>query len=420
MKDNDRDRVNDRTRTGDSYRDNAGTTNNLVRLKDADDLKIVKHDSDVRGWPVLTSDNMEVGKVDELIVDTNAMKVRYLIVDLYDDYAADKIDHYLLLPIGAARLHEKDNKVLVSGIKTTTVLNYPVYRDTPITREYEQSIRGFFDRGGVMNSSSGAIAGTPGAVAGTPSNTIPSNTMDRPSAERTIVRTDEDHIHGNVSDRPRSMSNTDTPATGRTIIRTDEDHIYGHATNASDDVHGTTSRHDVESSHMQDPDRIGDDTRADTDSLSGRSDRLRGERREPLTGNKPFGTPNFSTPADFNERSQTSGLTPRTGSLENKEINMGPSGATKDEWDAQRPHHQEGDWNETSNLNSSTSLSNDAKRGSNMGNIENRPQYHTDRERLASPEHVTRRQGDPSTDDFYDHEHFDEEVFYVRRRRKED
>ncbi|AHM61207.1 hypothetical protein D770_14765 [Flammeovirgaceae bacterium 311] len=416
MKDYDNDRVNDRTHSGDNYREGTGTNSNLIRLKDADDLKIVKSDSDVRGWPVLTSDNMEVGKVDELIVDTNAMKVRYLIVDLYDDYAADKIDHYMLLPIGAARLHEKDNTVLVSGIKTTTILNYPVYRDTDITRDYEHSIRNFFDRGGIMNSSSGAIAGTPGAVAGTPPNT-----MDRPTTERTVIRTDNDHIHGNVNESPRSMDRTDSSATGRTIVRTDEDHIYGHATDSdavkptgnttTHDVHGATARHDVETSHMDSVDR----TRTGTISGEGVD-----PRRENLTGEKEFGTSNFTTGADFRQRTQTSGLTPRTGSLENKEINEGPSGTTKDEWDAQRPHHQEGEWNDTSNLNSSTSLSNEPKRGSNQGNIENRPQYHTDRERLASPEHVTRKQGDPSTDDFYDHEHFDEEVFYVRRRRKDD
>lgn len=410
MKEHEKDRVTNRTHGDDPYRNSQGTSN-LVRLKDTDDLKIVKEDPDVRGWPVLTADNLEVGKVDELIIDTTAMKVRYMVVDLYDDYAADKIDHYLLLPIGAARLHEKENKVLVSGIKSTTVLNYPVYRSAPVTRDYEHSIRNYFERGGILNTSTGPVPGSTSPTTGT-----------------TIVQTDEDHIHGHADrDSIRStgtrgpIPGSTSPMTGRTIEEVGGNNIHGHVGGTSStDVHGTTGRHDIESSHMENPDRMSDTTRADTDSILGES-RTGTEHRRSLTGEKELGTPNFTTGGDFRQRSRTSGLTPRTSSLENKEIVQGPSGETeKTEWDAQRPHHQEGEWNDTSNLNSSTSLSNEPKRGSTLGNAENRPQYHTDRERAASPEHVTRKPGDPSTDDFYDHDHFDEEVFYVRRRRREE
>lgn len=369
MKDHEKEKIGNRT-DRDNQTTNYTDTSNLVRLKDADDLKIVKDDPDVRGWPLLTADNMEVGKVDELIVDTRAMKVRYMVIDLYDDYAADKLDHYMLLPIGAARLHEKDNKVMVSGIKTTTVLNYPVYRNETITRDYERSLRAFFERGGTAAGATGT-AGT---------------SMDG----RTIVETEKGQIYGHATDRA-----------DREPVRPEENEIPG------------------ERGHLQNPDRMDDNARMETDTIRG--DRASGERyRTPDVGQKPFGQPNWSTPADFNERSQTSGLTPRTTNLENKELKQGPSGTEKTEWDAQRPHRQEGEWNETSNLNSSTSLSSDTKRGSNLGNAENRPQYKTDRERAASPEHVTRRPGETSTDDFYNHDHFDEEVFFHARRKRRD
>jgi photosynthetic reaction center H subunit len=343
MKEHEKDRTRNRT-SDDVYTHNMHGTNRLVRLKDLTDFKIAKGDPDVRGWTVNTSDNIEVGKVDELIVDTAAMKVRYLVVDLYDDYAADKIDHYLLLPIGAARLHEKDNTVMVSGIRTTTILNYPVYRNNEITRDYEYSVRSYFDGGGRAPSS--------GAMGGMRSDTM----------------SDQNHLRGNVS-------SSDTAG--------------------SPNVHGTSYRHDIESSHMQNPDRLDDTTRTDTDSLRG--DRVIGDRRE-VTGEKDFGTPNFTTGADFHDRTRTSGLTPRTGSLENKEINEGPSGTA-----------DRGEWNETSNLNSSTSLSNEPKRGSNQGNLENRQQA-TDRDRAARS----------TDDDFYTHDHFDEEVFYRVRRKNTD
>lgn len=378
MKEHEKDRTH-RTKSDEVYKHNMHGNSSLVRLKDLTDFKVAKDDPDVRGWTVHTSDNMEVGKVDELVVDTNAMKVRYLVVDLYDDYAADKIDHYLLLPIGAARLHDKDNRVMVSGIKTTTILNYPIYRGDDITRDYEYSVRNFYERGGIAPT-----AGT--------------TTTDRTSLHR------EDTVTN--------------PDMDRTIVRTDKDHIHGHA-DATPDVHGTTYRNDIESSHMQNPDRMDDINRADTDSLRG--NRPTGERRGTDVGNKPLGTSNRTSATDINERIQTTGLTPRTTNLENKEINQGPSGTHKTEGDAQRPHRQEDEWNDTSNMNSSTSLSNDAKRGSNLGNLENRPQYHTDRERAASPEQASRRSDSGASDEFYDHDHFDEEVFYrVRRRKREE
>ncbi len=390
MKEDEKDRVSNRSHSDDAYRNNQGTSN-LVRLKESSDFKIVKEDPDVRGWAVLTADNLEVGKVDELIVDTNAMKVRYMVVDLYDDYAADKIDHYLLLPIGAARLHEKDNKVMVSGIKSTTVLNYPVYRNNEVTRDYENSIRTYFDRGGIMNTT-GTMGGATSGVSGMPpmgttsTGTTTTYTTSDPDADRTIRQVDRDHIHGHVS--------------GDT---------------------STTRRDDIESSHGQGSSRMEDIPRTDSDPRDMGRSRTGDEHRQSLTGEKEFGTPNFTTGSDFRQRTQTSGLKPRTDSLENKEIIQGPSGSTeKAEWDAQRPHRQEGEWNDTSNLNSSTSLSNEPKRGSNLGNIENRPQYHTDRERAASPQQTTRQPGATSNDEFYDHEHFDEEVFYRVRRRRQD
>lgn len=425
MKEHEKDRVSNRTHSDDVYKHNKGG-NNLVRLKDTDDLKIVKEDPDVRGWAVLTADNLEIGKVDELIIDTNAMKVRYLVVDLYDDYAADKVDHYMLLPIGAARLHDKDNTVLVSGIKSTTVLNYPVYRGSDISRDYEHSVRDYFNRGGMTTGSSNV-----NMASGMPGSTMSASSI-APTGS-TIIQTDENHIHGHVGDDRNDLSNrsttsgtarpqpgTTSPMTDRTIHQVDRDHIHGHAEGDTGNIHGTTSRNDIESGHMANPDRMKDN-RVDEETIRGTESF---DRRHPDTGQKPFGTPNFTTGSDFNERTQTRGLTPRTSSLENKEINMGPSGSDKAEWDAQRPHHQEGDWNDTTNLNSSTSLSNDPKRGSNLGNLENRPQYHTDRERAASPQQTTRTPGegsrDAANDDFYDHEHFDEEVFYVRRKRREE
>lgn len=53
---------------------------NLKRLSELDDYKVESSDPDPRGWTVHTADGRNVGVVDDLVVDTSAMKVRHLLV----------------------------------------------------------------------------------------------------------------------------------------------------------------------------------------------------------------------------------------------------------------------------------------------------------------------------------------------------
>jgi uncharacterized protein (TIGR02271 family) len=62
------------------------TTGNLRRLSDSD-FDVAEDDIDIRGWRVVDADGTDLGKVDDLIVDTDARKVRYLELDdtIYSD-----------------------------------------------------------------------------------------------------------------------------------------------------------------------------------------------------------------------------------------------------------------------------------------------------------------------------------------------
>src|SRR4051794_14948870 len=44
------------------------------------DYKVESGDPDPRGWNVVTTDGRSVGRVEDLVIDTSAMKVRHLIV----------------------------------------------------------------------------------------------------------------------------------------------------------------------------------------------------------------------------------------------------------------------------------------------------------------------------------------------------
>src|SRR3954468_11659612 len=92
--------------------DNA-TTNNLRRLSDAD-FEVAKDEPDVRGWTVVDRAGEECGEVDDLIVDTSAMKVRYLEVDPEDaDDAGD--ERGLYLPIDSVDLDRDSKRVILRG-----------------------------------------------------------------------------------------------------------------------------------------------------------------------------------------------------------------------------------------------------------------------------------------------------------------
>lgn len=55
---------------------------NLAQLRHLRDFEVAEDSPDVRGWPVHTSDGNRVGEVHDLLVDTSALKARYLDVEI--------------------------------------------------------------------------------------------------------------------------------------------------------------------------------------------------------------------------------------------------------------------------------------------------------------------------------------------------
>ncbi len=122
----------------------------VVPLDQLDDYKVAEGDPDVRGWEVVASDGRKIGEVDQLLVDTAAMKVRYLDVDVDNDLVAgatDASDRHVLIPIGYARLDEGSDRVIVDNLASSDVVGLPEYTHGPITRDFETSVRSRFDSG---------------------------------------------------------------------------------------------------------------------------------------------------------------------------------------------------------------------------------------------------------------------------------
>ncbi|HYD20934.1 MAG TPA: PRC-barrel domain-containing protein [Flavipsychrobacter sp.] len=111
------------------------------RLQELDrsDFDIVKGEPDIRGWDVRNSQGQKIGEVEELIVDAQQKKVRYMVVDLDDNEL--KLDHRkVLLPIGMAELQKDEDDVILPNVTAEHLRAIPDYDKNEINADTERKI----------------------------------------------------------------------------------------------------------------------------------------------------------------------------------------------------------------------------------------------------------------------------------------
>lgn len=142
-----------------------GAGSHIAPLKSLKDFQVAKEDPDVRGWKVIGSDGRVIGEVHDLLVDTAAMRVRYLDVDLDRELLASAPalpgtagvagaapaagrtgGHHVLVPIGFARLDEDHDRVYMDAMDAHDVAVLPAYDHTAFNRDYETGLRQRYDR----------------------------------------------------------------------------------------------------------------------------------------------------------------------------------------------------------------------------------------------------------------------------------
>ncbi|HEY8470308.1 MAG TPA: PRC-barrel domain-containing protein [Longimicrobiales bacterium] len=121
----------------------------LAMLSELDDFDVADEDPDPRNWEVIASDRRAIGEVKDLVVDTSAMKVRYLDVDVNEEAlgAAELRDRHILIPIGYARLDEDSDQVVVDAISSREVASLPPFEGLPLRRETEDRLHAVFTGG---------------------------------------------------------------------------------------------------------------------------------------------------------------------------------------------------------------------------------------------------------------------------------
>jgi sporulation protein YlmC with PRC-barrel domain len=116
--------------------------NTALRLQELSesDFEVVDGQPDVIGWSIITTAGQEIGKVEDLIFDKEAKKVRYVVGSIHGNENNDL--KLVLIPIGIFDLHEKNNEIIMPGVSNGYLKTLPVYvKGTVISPAEELAIR---------------------------------------------------------------------------------------------------------------------------------------------------------------------------------------------------------------------------------------------------------------------------------------
>ena len=102
-------------------------------------FEIVKDEPDIRGWDVRYMTGQKLGSVEELIIDVQEKKVRYMIVDLHEN-ELKLVNRKILIPIGLAELDKKEDDVLIPNISLEQLSRLPEYEKDNLNPVIERRI----------------------------------------------------------------------------------------------------------------------------------------------------------------------------------------------------------------------------------------------------------------------------------------
>lgn len=135
-----------------SNKDIPSTYRQLYRLENLDDWKVHHDDIDIRDYDVKTADGKSIGEVENLLVDLQDKKVRYVEVELEDDtprvnsdsvvtYKERDGDRIVIVPVGLVEIDRDKKCVNIAGLNKIDFQEYPRYKhNMSVTPFYEKSV----------------------------------------------------------------------------------------------------------------------------------------------------------------------------------------------------------------------------------------------------------------------------------------
>ncbi|HEY1025067.1 MAG TPA: PRC-barrel domain-containing protein [Sphingobacteriaceae bacterium] len=121
-------------------------------------FEVAPGQSDIRGWVVKNEQGRILGRVDDLVIDTESEKVKYLVVDL-DGNEMQLRDRKVLLPLNVAQLNEPSNNVIYPGTMANELAAIPTHEKGRFYSRTEELIHDAFSARGERSDVSGSIGG---------------------------------------------------------------------------------------------------------------------------------------------------------------------------------------------------------------------------------------------------------------------
>ncbi|MDQ3997621.1 MAG: PRC and DUF2382 domain-containing protein [Gemmatimonadota bacterium] len=120
-------------------RDIGDAPSRVAPLSALDDYEIADGYPEIRGWDVRDSAGRSIGYVYDVLVDLEAMRVRYLDVELESQFAGSDADPRVLIPLENVGLDGRSDEVLLRGVDVADLHALVPYarRGVPRDREVE-------------------------------------------------------------------------------------------------------------------------------------------------------------------------------------------------------------------------------------------------------------------------------------------
>jgi hypothetical protein len=110
--------------------------------------EIVSDEPDIRKWKVKNGAGKILGVVDELLVDRQTHKVRYLVLNIQGK-PLNLLSRKVLVPIGIAELDRMEDVVILPTVTLDHLATLPVYKKSKLNLETERKVRHIFSSPGV-------------------------------------------------------------------------------------------------------------------------------------------------------------------------------------------------------------------------------------------------------------------------------
>jgi uncharacterized protein (TIGR02271 family) len=118
------------------------TPSRILPLSEVDDFEVADGYPEIRGWDVRDSGGRSIGYVYDLLVDVEALSVRYLDVELDPEFAGTDADRRVLIPVESVGLDGGREDILLHGIDAADVHALVPYARRGVARDQEAPLAG--------------------------------------------------------------------------------------------------------------------------------------------------------------------------------------------------------------------------------------------------------------------------------------